>query len=131
MTKQIDFNPELIGKEGITVKYRNGETPDFVKVYRDMETCNKIISIEPCGGVVLADLNGKAGGDTCMINLLMFQEVLEMTGEEWVKYEYPSAFNGTTFSNNDMANAFDAGKAHAREIDQDLTHQIKTNEKTS
>jgi hypothetical protein len=31
--KQIPFNADLIDTPGITVKYRDGSTPDFVKVY--------------------------------------------------------------------------------------------------
>ncbi len=33
--KQIPFNHELLNTPGIVVKYRDGSTPDFVKVYEE------------------------------------------------------------------------------------------------
>ena len=51
--KQIPFDAELIGKPGIEVKYRNGEKPDFVKVYETV-----IVGIDSSGDNWVNNLNG-------------------------------------------------------------------------
>lgn len=120
MKKEIPFDPSLIGKEGITVLYRNGEKPDFVKWY-----------INGCDEYPIASVSNKGEVDTHIItgevweanmqeyhihDLLMYKEVKEMTGEEWVNDEYPSVCNQSIFSNYDMAIAFDAGAKMIKEI---------------
>jgi len=79
MKKQIDFDASLIGQEGITVKYRDGETPDFVKVYK--------------WGICAINKNGSKqeinkDGQFCKnfpssIDLIMYREVKQMSVEEW------------------------------------------------
>ncbi len=52
--KQIPFNHELLNTPGITVKYRDGSEPDFVKVYD-----NAIRSMEASGEDYVHKLTGR------------------------------------------------------------------------
>ena len=75
--KQIDFDASKIGQEGIVVKYRNGATPDFVKVYDDY-----ITSVDAQGQSSFhCKVDGKMTGESW--DLLMYQQVNTMSVDEW------------------------------------------------
>jgi hypothetical protein len=82
MTKliEIPFDASLIGQEGITVKYRNGETPDFVKYYP-----NSIVSIKTIGDNYTHYTNGHSHNyvSSSKTDLIMYREAKKMTVEEW------------------------------------------------
>lgn len=83
MTKlvEIPFDASLIGQEGIIVKYRNGETPDFVKAYKEY-----ITTVDDIGDWGKHNLNGRTYGistDTDW-DLLMYRESKVMSVEEWL-----------------------------------------------
>jgi hypothetical protein len=80
--KQIEFNAELIGKPGIVVKYRNGDTPDFVKAYTVRGTIRSIDNTGFFG--VWHTLDGK--GACPERDLIMYRET--RTAEEVAKELY-------------------------------------------
>jgi hypothetical protein len=79
--KQIDFNAELIGKPGIVIKYRNGDTPDFVKAYPERDI---VKSIDKTGFGMWHALDG--GNALSEYDLLMYRE--PRTAEEVAKELY-------------------------------------------
>ena len=90
MTKliKIPFDASLIGQDGIVVKYGNGETPDFVKVYN-----GEVFSISENGQVRVTDMRGKLlFNDDCRIDLLMYRESKVMNVEEWHE-EHPIGYS--------------------------------------
>jgi hypothetical protein len=79
--KQIEFNAELIGKPGIVIKYRNGDTPDFVRQY---PVRNLVGSVDNTFVLRLHELDGKATVPD--YDLLMYSEA--RTAEEVAKELY-------------------------------------------
>ena len=112
MKKQIDFNHELIGKEGITVERRDGVGIDFVKAYD-----NYLRVLFSTGFAYSYNFDGVHQDNDC--TLLMFQEITEMSGEEWFNNTYlqPAC---SLLPRKAIAAAFDAGKQHIKEL-----HNIK------
>jgi hypothetical protein len=104
MRKQIDFNHELIGTEGITVERRDGVKIDFVKVYDDF-----IRVVFSDGYAYVYTFGGTHVEHDA--TLLMFREVKEMSGEEFAKNE---GFNAIAIPTVEYA--FNAGKEHIKEI---------------
>jgi hypothetical protein len=85
--KQIDFDHTLIGTEGIVVKYRNGEAPDFIKVYGDI-----IVTIDRYGHKMCLFLDGSIYPNDLVKrakDLVMYRTVKVMTFEEWKDSAYP------------------------------------------
>ena len=123
MKKQIDFNHELIGKEGITVERRDGVGIDFVKVYPD--NTKPILVVRDSGISYYLNKNGIYDSDLPTgADLLMFQEITEMSGEEYA--DKMLGFHNSTYSFTQRrlkeiyAENFDAGKQHIKEL-----HNIK------
>jgi hypothetical protein len=83
MTKQIDFDASLIGQEGITVKYRNGETPLYIHWKKSWEF---IPSVSSDGQIQSNYIDGSyyGFGGASRLDLLMYREVKTMTVEEWI-----------------------------------------------
>ena len=77
--KEIPFNHELIGQEGIVVKDRNGEQPSqIVVVKKRLENLNEypIMCFDDRGVAVSYTLKGKyALNNECDYDLIMHQEV--------------------------------------------------------
>jgi hypothetical protein len=76
---EIPFDASLIGQEGIVVKYRNGETPDFVKVY----------SRHPVSLTNNGELKAHTVKGSHLLNdnydLIMYREQKVMTVEQIIK----------------------------------------------
>ena len=83
MTKliKIPFDASLIGQDGIVVKYGNGETPDFVKVY-----LHTVVTIDDLG--IPYTMNRKTGvcideQRTANADLIMYREQKVMSVDLW------------------------------------------------
>ncbi len=86
--KQIPFNHELLNTPGITVKYRDGSQPDFVKVYG-----NVIRSMDNNGCLHINYLKGKRYNDNANDphDLLMYRQprtAEEVAREVWFDCPY-------------------------------------------
>jgi hypothetical protein len=115
MRKQIEFQAELIGQPGITVERRDGVGIDFVKVYKD------IIRVVCDGGSTYSTfITGCFNGFEAHSNndLLMFQEITEMSGGQWFGMTYDSL--RTMTMKESLISAFEDGKSHIKEL-----HNIK------
>ncbi len=97
--KQIPFNHELINSPGITVKYRDGSQPDFVKVYNGF-----IRTIDSKGNSPAHSTKGEVTGshphDLLMYRQLRTAEEVAREVYEEARKEYPaySEWGGTSTS---------------------------------
>jgi hypothetical protein len=84
--KQIDFDHKLIGTEGIVVKYKCGDVPDFIKKYGD-----RIVSIDNTGDWNSHKLDGHYYdmNRKCEWDLVMYRTVKVMTVDEFKDYKWP------------------------------------------
>ena len=106
---EIPFNHELIGQEGIVVKYRNGKEVTAIYVLKaSYSTINyKDFSILSCpedGGLIFHTLKGEYAEDIKSSNdLIMYQEVeVKEPRVIWVNI-YP---NNAIYAHNSKEDAF-------------------------
>jgi hypothetical protein len=109
--KQIDFNAELIGQEGIVVKTADGKEPKQLTYFR----CKNLDF--PIRGVIdeamkTWDTNGKykAQYSPSPLDLIMYKEVKVLTIDEWYDKKY---FTTPSFQReiiHDLAAAIKAGE---------------------
>jgi hypothetical protein len=112
MRKQIDFNHELIGTEGITVERRDGVGIDFVKVYDQYVTY-----ITAFGTTYTLPLNGVYNYYLDSPNtLLMFREIKEMSGDVWAYIRLTMCGDEHIITVSDLEAAFNAGKENIKEL---------------
>lgn len=103
---EIEFNHELIGKEGIVIKYRNGkEIGDIylsaakMKLRRDYP----ILSIDESGDSVWHALNGIYRADTSPhpLDLIMFEEIeVKEPRVIWVSFDELGKISETSRSSS-------------------------------
>jgi hypothetical protein len=105
---EIPFDASLIGQEGIVVKYRNGEVPDFVKVYS-----NRIRTIDSSGGWLSNKLSGSYGHVNDNWDLIMYREIETMTLKEWTREQMYVIHQEIRVLSNDYRCGYDDGYKNA------------------
>jgi hypothetical protein len=106
--KQIDFNAELIGQDGIVVKTTDGKEPKQLTYFRCKSNWPIIGVVDKSFGTW--DTNGKykAQYSPSPLDLIMYKEVKVLTVDEWYNQLMVTSSYRQMF--HDLAAAIKAGE---------------------
>jgi hypothetical protein len=80
--KEIPFNPKLIGREEIVIKYRDGSDPYKVLWEDDWDM---IVVVNSKGNCINHQINGGYSfNDVNYNDLIMYQKIIIMSTDEWL-----------------------------------------------